>query len=51
MSAEPFSAGEDAADLDVPDEIMDLQLRQVTYDAALGTTASVLQRSLLDFLR
>jgi flagellar hook-associated protein 3 FlgL len=50
MSAEPFSAG-DVADLDVPDGIVELQLRQLTYDAALGTTASVLQRSLLDFLR
>ncbi|MGF1664076.1 MAG: flagellar hook-associated protein FlgL [Kineosporiaceae bacterium] len=38
-------------DIDLPRTIMDLQLQEVAYQAALGATARVLQPSLLDFLR
>lgn len=38
-------------DIDVPKTIMDLQMQQVAYQAALGATAKVLQPTLMDFLR
>lgn len=38
-------------DIDLPKTIMDLQLQQTTYQAALAATAKVLQPSLMDFLR
>ncbi len=38
-------------DIDLPKTIMDLQLQQTTYQAALSATAKVLQPSLMDFLR
>lgn len=38
-------------DIDLPATIVDLQLQEVAYQAALGATARVLQPSLLDFLR
>jgi flagellar hook-associated protein 3 FlgL len=38
-------------DVDLPATIVDLQLQEVAYQAALGATARVLQPSLLDFLR
>ncbi|MFZ5850251.1 MAG: flagellar hook-associated protein FlgL [Actinomycetota bacterium] len=37
--------------VDLPKTIVDLQLQQVAYQAALGATSKVLQPSLLDFLR
>jgi flagellar hook-associated protein 3 FlgL len=37
--------------VDLPATIVDLQLQQVAYQAALGATAKVIQPSLLDFLR
>jgi flagellar hook-associated protein 3 FlgL len=36
---------------DLPKTVVDLQMQQVAYQAALGATARVLQPSLLDFLR
>lgn len=36
---------------DLPKTVVDLQLQQVAYQAALGATARVMQPSLLDFLR
>jgi flagellin-like hook-associated protein FlgL len=38
-------------DVDLPQAIMDQQMQQVAYQAALGATARVIQPSLLDFLR
>jgi flagellar hook-associated protein 3 FlgL len=38
-------------DIDLPRTIMELQLQQTAYQAALGSTAKVIQPSLLDFLR
>jgi flagellar hook-associated protein 3 FlgL len=38
-------------DIDLPATVVDLQLQEVAYEAALGATARVLQPSLLDFLR
>jgi flagellar hook-associated protein 3 FlgL len=38
-------------DIDLPKTIMELQLQQTAYQAALGSTAKVIQPSLLDFLR
>jgi flagellar hook-associated protein 3 FlgL len=38
-------------DIDLPKTIVDLQLQEVAYKAALGATARVVQPSLLDFLR
>ncbi len=38
-------------DLDLPKAMMEMQLRQVAYQAALQTTAKVIQPSLLDFLK
>lgn len=37
--------------VDLPKTIMNLQMQQVGYQAALGATAKVLQPTLLDFLR
>jgi flagellar hook-associated protein 3 FlgL len=36
---------------DLPKTVVDLQMQQVAYQAALGATARVIQPSLLDFLR
>lgn len=41
----------EAEDIDLPKTIVDLQLQEVAYKAALGATARVVQPSLLDFLR
>ena len=38
-------------DIDLPKTIVDLQMQEVAYKAALGATARVVQPSLLDFLR
>lgn len=38
-------------DVDMPKAIMDMQLQQFTYQAALATTAKIIQPSLVDFLR
>jgi len=38
-------------DIDLPSVIIDLQLQQTTYQAALAATAKVLQPTLMDFLR
>lgn len=38
-------------DIDLPKTIMELQLQQTAYQAALGSTAKVIQPSLMDFLR
>ena len=40
-----------AEDIDLPATIMNLQLQQTAYQAALGAAGKVLQPSLLDFLR
>lgn len=37
--------------VDVPKTIMDLQLQQMAYQAALGATARVVQPTLMDFLK
>ena len=37
--------------VDLPQSIMNLQLQQVAYQAALGATAKVIQPTLMDFLR
>ena len=37
--------------VDLPKTIMNLQMQQVGYEAALGATAKVIQPTLLDFLR
>lgn len=41
----------DVEDIDLPNAIMDLQLQQVAYQAALAATQKVIQPSLVDFLR
>ena len=41
----------EAEDIDLPQTIVDLQMQEVAYKAALGATARVVQPSLLDFLR
>lgn len=41
----------EAEDIDVPKTILDLQLQQNAYQAALGASARVIQPSILDFLR
>ncbi len=41
----------DVEDIDLPKAIMDLQLQQTSYQAALAATAKVIQPSLIDFLR
>ena len=38
-------------DADLPKTITDLQLQQVSYQAALAASAKVIQPSLVDFLR
>ncbi|MFC5381491.1 flagellar hook-associated protein FlgL [Aquipuribacter nitratireducens] len=38
-------------DVDLPGTILELQLQQTAYQAALGATARVIQPTLLDFLR
>jgi flagellar hook-associated protein 3 FlgL len=38
-------------DIDLPKTVMDLQMQQVAYQAALSVTAKVIQPSLADFLR
>jgi len=40
-----------AEDIDLPKTIVDIQLQEVSYRAALSTTAKVIQPSLVDFLR
>jgi flagellar hook-associated protein 3 FlgL len=40
-----------AEDIDLPKTIVELQMQEVAYKAALGATARVVQPSLLDFLR
>ena len=40
-----------AEDLDMPKAILEMQLRSVAYQAALQTTAKVIQPTLVDFLR
>lgn len=37
--------------IDLPKTIVELQMQQVAYQAALGATAKVIQPTLLDFLR
>lgn len=37
--------------IDLPRTVVDLQLQQVAYQAALGATAKVIQPTLMDFLR
>lgn len=41
----------DIEDVDLPKAIMELQLQQTSYQAALAATARVIQPSLIDFLR
>ena len=41
----------DIENVDIAKAIVDVQLQQVAYQAALGATAKVIQPSLLDFLR
>jgi flagellar hook-associated protein 3 FlgL len=38
-------------DIDLPKTITELQMQQVSYQAALGATAKVIQPSLIDFLK
>ena len=38
-------------DIDLPSVIIDLQLQQTTYQAALSATAKAIQPTLMDFLR
>jgi flagellar hook-associated protein 3 FlgL len=41
----------DVEDVDLPKALMDMQMQQVAYQAALQTTAKVIQPSLVDFLK
>lgn len=41
----------DVEDIDLPKTIMDLQLQQTAYQAALAASARIVQPSLIDFLR
>lgn len=41
----------DVEDVDLPKAIMELQIQQTSYQAALAATAKVIQPSLIDFLR
>jgi flagellar hook-associated protein 3 FlgL len=41
----------DVEDIDLPATIMQLQMQQVAYEAALAATAKAIQPSLMDFLR
>lgn len=45
------SSQSEIEDVDLPKTILELQLQQTAYQAALGATARVIQPSLLDFLR
>jgi flagellar hook-associated protein 3 FlgL len=38
-------------DIDLPKTIMEMQLQQTSYQAALAASAKVIQPSLIDFLR
>ncbi len=38
-------------DLDLAGAVLDLQVQQTTYQAALAVTAKVLQPTLMDYLR
>jgi len=38
-------------DIDLPKAIMEMQLQQTAYQAALAASAKVIQPSLIDFLR
>lgn len=37
--------------VDLPGTLVEMQMQEVAYQAALGATAKVIQPSLLDFLR
>ncbi|MEU4222494.1 flagellar hook-associated protein FlgL [Actinoplanes sp. NPDC026623] len=41
----------DVEDIDLPQTIMEMQLQQTAYQAALAATAKVIQPSLIDYLR
>ncbi|HEV7962737.1 MAG TPA: flagellar hook protein, partial [Actinoplanes sp.] len=41
----------DVEDVDLPKTIMEMQLQQTAYQAALAASAKVIQPSLIDFLR
>ena len=41
----------DVEDVDLPKAIMEMQLQQTSYQAALAASAKVIQPSLIDFLR
>ena len=41
----------DIEDIDLPKVIMEMQLQQTSYQAALAASAKVIQPSLIDFLR
>jgi len=41
----------DIEDVDLPKTIMELQVQQTSYQAALAASAKVIQPSLIDFLR
>jgi flagellar hook-associated protein 3 FlgL len=41
----------DVEDVDLPKTIMEMQLQQTSYQAALAASAKVIQPSLIDFLR
>ncbi len=41
----------DVEDVDLPKALMDMQIQQTAYQAALATTARVIQPSLVDFLK
>jgi flagellar hook-associated protein 3 FlgL len=41
----------DIEDVDLPKTIMEMQLQQSSYQAALAASAKVIQPSLIDFLR
>ena len=45
------SALSEVEDVDLPKTIMELQLQQTAYQAALAATARVVQPSLIDFMR
>ena len=40
-----------AESIDLPKTIIDMQIQQTAYQAALGSTAKIIQPSLVDFLR
>ena len=49
LTLQPSSAHTE--DVDLPKTIMNLQMQQTGYQAALSATAKALQPTLLDFLR